>query len=671
MVGLADNNNHDPGAGSPLLHGESHIRLSNESDNDDDGNYDADYENDPSEYPDGRNDDYYDEEFGEFEEHQPFTSKLEIIGWCIYSWAAEPFIVSVVGTYVPLLLEQIARDNGVKFSDKISPCNGAHNPTIPIPDPPSAPPDEMTSPSLNIMNMFAIRNNLDPSKPPPSPPHEGFDDNICVLPLLGGRIYIDSASYALYTFSISVLVQTIVVISMSGAADRGSHRKQLLIFFGIFGGISTMFYWNVKPDGYYMASILAIFANSAFGGVNVCGNSFLSVLVNNYEKLRNYYLPPNPTNEQIQQKLNLRGEISSRISGLGAALGYISALIVQIGTMLIILHIKNSTNTSGIGGGDPSISPPTTPPPPSPPHPGPQPSYIWPIKLVIGFVGLWWLIFQIPIMILLKSRPSPELKLKHTVKPELNNDDYLNFILRSIRYRIKLFFAYILHGYKTLYLAILAASQLKDICFFLLGWFIVSDSITTINSTAVLFARSELRMSTVELSQIGVLTMISAITGSIVIPNVIQPFYNLSIKNTFLFIIVWASIIPLYGVLGFFFNVIGLHHKIEMYLLAIWYGFSLGGLSTISRSLYSILIPKGQESVFFALFSITDKGSSILGPVLVGLIIDYTHDIRKCFWFLWFLLLLALPVLHYGVDLQRGIKEASVLQTVSNVEEDD
>ncbi|GME73988.1 unnamed protein product [[Candida] boidinii] len=270
MVGLADNNNHDPGAGSPLLHGESHIRLSNESDNDDDGNYDADYENDPSEYPDGRNDDYYDEEFGEFEEHQPFTSKLEIIGWCIYSWAAEPFIVSVVGTYVPLLLEQIARDNGVKFSDKISPCNGAHNPTIPIPDPPSAPPDEMTSPSLNIMNMFAIRNNLDPSKPPPSPPHEGFDDNICVLPLLGGRIYIDSASYALYTFSISVLVQTIVVISMSGAADRGSHRKQLLIFFGIFGGISTMFYWNVKPDGYYMASILAIFANSAFGGVNVC-----------------------------------------------------------------------------------------------------------------------------------------------------------------------------------------------------------------------------------------------------------------------------------------------------------------------------------------------------------------------------------------------------------------
>ncbi|GME97763.1 unnamed protein product [Ambrosiozyma monospora] len=51
----------------------------------------------------------------------PTTTKSDVIGWCLYSWAAEPFVVSVVGTYIPLLLEQIARDNGVKLSDKISP----------------------------------------------------------------------------------------------------------------------------------------------------------------------------------------------------------------------------------------------------------------------------------------------------------------------------------------------------------------------------------------------------------------------------------------------------------------------------------------------------------------------------------------------------------------------
>jgi len=34
--------------------------------------------------------------------------------------------------------------------------------------------------------------------------------------------WIDTASFALYVFSISVLLQALVVISMSGAADHGT-----------------------------------------------------------------------------------------------------------------------------------------------------------------------------------------------------------------------------------------------------------------------------------------------------------------------------------------------------------------------------------------------------------------------------------------------------------------
>ncbi|ODV84850.1 hypothetical protein CANARDRAFT_8421 [[Candida] arabinofermentans NRRL YB-2248] len=545
---------------------------------------------------------------------QPSTTNLEILGWTIYAWAAEPFIVSVVGTYVPLLLEQIARDNGVQLSDKLTPCvGGSHDPNIPLPDPPS---DSM---------LKYVRDNISVN---------GGEANTCVLPVLGGRFFIDPSSYALYTFSLSVLVQTIVVISMSGAADRGSHRKTLLLTFGVFGGLSTMMFWSVQNNGYYLASLLCILANSAFGCVNVCGNSFLSLLVNNHESVKRI-----SKNDPL--RLSKIGEVSSRISGYGAALGYVSALVVQILTMLVILKIRHNPNVD---------------------------SLIYPIKVVIGIVGLWWLVFQVPLAILLKSRPSKELKIDHLKYPSPGDDQYLRKI---IGYKYQIIKAYIWHGYRMLLLSIRLASQLKDISFFLLGWFIVSDSLTTINSTAILFAKSSLQMSTIELSQIGILTMISAIIGSIIIPSVIQPYFKLDIKRTMIYIIIWAAFIPFYGVAGFFFKGIGLHHKVEMYFLAIWYGFSLGGIATISRSLYSMLIPKGQESIFFALFSITDKGSSIIGPVLVGLIIDVTHDIRKCFWALLALLIAAVPVFWYGVDLDRGLREANILEAADDDLNDD
>jgi MFS transporter, UMF1 family len=40
------------------------------------------------------------------------------------------------------------------------------------------------------------------------------------------------------------------------------------------------------------------------------------------------------------------------------------------------------------------------------------------------------------------------------------------------------------------------------------------------------------------------------------------------------------------------------------------------------------LIPPGYEAAFYALYAITDKGSSIFGPAIVGAITDATGEIR-------------------------------------------
>jgi UMF1 family MFS transporter len=100
-----------------------------------------------------------------------------------------------------------------------------------------------------------------------------------------------------------------------------------------------------------------------------------------------------------------------------------------------------------------------------------------------------------------------------------------------------------------------------------------------------------------------------------------------------------------------------------MYPVGFLYGFVLGGFSSHCRSLFGELIPPGSEAAFYALYAITDKGSSVFGPAIVGAIDDATGDIRPAFWFLAALVGLPAPLLYF-VDVARGKREGAKLAEV-------
>ena len=93
-----------------------------------------------------------------------------------------------------------------------------------------------------------------------------------------------------------------------------------------------------------------------------------------------------------------------------------------------------------------------------------------------------------------------------------------------------------------------------------------------------------------------------------------------------------------------------------MYPLGAIYGFVLGGLSSHCRSLFGELIPPGSEAAFYALYAITDKGSSIFGPAIVGAITDRYGEIRPAFVFLAVLIFIPLPLMLL-VDVDRGKRD--------------
>lgn len=489
-------------------------------------------------------------------------AKNNIKGWYFYSFSSEPFSVSAVATYIPLLLEQFARINGVSVDDHSVKCSTSHDK--------------------------------------------------CVLGLFNDSVYIDTSSFALYTFSLSVLFQTLLVITVSGLVDvwkTVKFKRKILLFFGVVGSLSLVFISQLRADQYYWLPVLCVIANSSYGVVNVVGNSLLPVFVSDLIKI-------DPTEAATNVDT-----LTSAVSGCGASIGYCSALFVQIISVVLVKKSKSHDN----------------------------------VQWATLFVGIWWIAWQSPMAWLLQD-VNPILT-EEVLDPE--SDANTGFKWHYMKY-----------GWIALFKALEHAKLLKDVVIFLVGWFIISDSVTTINSTAILFSKTELKMSTLNLIVISILTMLNAILGAYLIPHYISSKFNWSAQLTLKYIICWASVIPLYGMLGFIFNGIGLKHPFEMYIMAIWYGISLGGLSAVSRSVFSLIIPKGNESTFFSLFSITDKGSSIVGPVLVGFLTDKTHNIRYSFYLLFALLMLSLPVINM-LDVARGQHEAEELRRIEMLVEDE
>ena len=208
---------------------------------------------------------------------------------------------------------------------------------------------------------------------------------------------------------------------------------------------------------------------------------------------------------------------------------------------------------------------------------------------------------------------------------------------------------------------------------FLAAWFLLSDAIATISGTAVLFAKTDLQMKPAALALIGLTGTVVGVIGAFTWSKISSAF-GIKPSQTIIACICLFEVIPLYGLLGFVpaikqFGAFGLQQPWEMYPLGAVYGFVLGGISSYCRGVFSELIPPGFEAAFYALYAITDKGSSVFGPAIVGAITDRYGEIRPAFVFLAVLIFLPLPLMLL-VDVERGKAEAAKMADVLEGKDD-
>ena len=91
--------------------------------------------------------------------------------------------------------------------------------------------------------------------------------------------------------------------------------------------------------------------------------------------------------------------------------------------------------------------------------------------------------------------------------------------------------------------------------------------------------------------------------------------------------------------------------------LAVLIGLVLGGSQALSRSLYSLLVPRGREAEYFSLYQAAERGTSWFGTLLFGVVQQVTDSYRLAIVALVLFFVVG-GVLLLRVDVRQGIEDA-------------
>ena len=91
--------------------------------------------------------------------------------------------------------------------------------------------------------------------------------------------------------------------------------------------------------------------------------------------------------------------------------------------------------------------------------------------------------------------------------------------------------------------------------------------------------------------------------------------------------------------------------------IALAIGVILGGTQALSRSFFSLLIPRGREGEYFSLYNACERGTSWFGTLLFGVVFQLTGSYRPAIFALIVFFVLGAIFLH-RLDPERGIREA-------------
>ncbi|GJP38962.1 hypothetical protein CLOM_g23364 [Closterium sp. NIES-68] len=416
------------------------------------------------------------------------------------------------------------------------------------------------------------------------------------IPLAGGAS-INPVSFATAMLGVSVIFEVVAFVSVGPLADFGRGRKELLQVGTYMGAAACVLCLALaSPALWWLAALLLILANVGYGIATVAYYSYLAVLVDASPEVQQAEAAGLP----VQAVVEMREQVENRLSLTAVACASVASIVV---TLLALAATLLSSS--------PDLK----------------------LRLALFLCGAWWLLLALPTFVFLKARPGPALPPGSPFR--------------------------LLSGWHHLAALLSEARRYRNAFAFLVCYFVYADGYTTIMQIGVLFGQRNLCLSTPATVLLACCVFLFAVAGT-PLAFWLQRATNLHNKAMVCLLIAGMLPLPLWGLIGYLTpdGGFGLKSTWELYVFAGWFGVLLGPLSSYSRTLFIDMIPVGREGAFFSLYSVSDKGSSWLGPFIVAVIVQATGDLRPSFFYILAVMLLPLIALHLTVDHARGITDA-------------
>ncbi|MGO4107782.1 MFS transporter [Paenibacillus sp. YAF4_2] len=389
-----------------------------------------------------------------------------------------------------------------------------------------------------------------------------YYSDVAGIHLVGNR----AETYWGYTQSIAMLMVAILSPILGAIADYTGSKLRFLSIFMMTGVLSCVFMAFAGDGDWLLASILMVIGSIGYSG----GNTF-------YDSMLADGVP------QGQR---------DRVSAQGYAYGYAG------GGLLLLVNVIMIQGWEIMG----------------------FPSKTFATQMVFITVGIWWLLFSIPILRWVK-----ESRKDH-------GQSGTGEIVRVGFVRIKQTFSML--------------KRYPELLKYMLAFWFFNDGINTVIVMATIYGAG-IGIGTSDLIIALLITQFVGWPCTILFGKLAGRFG--SKKMLYYALMIYVVIVGL----GFFMT-----SALHFYALAIMVGFVQGGSQSVARSIYADLVPLTRSGEFFGFLSLSSKFSSFAGPLMFSVVGTITGSSRVAILSLVAFFLIGIALL-WKVNLEKGAREAA------------
>lgn len=246
------------------------------------------------------------------------------------------------------------------------------------------------------------------------------------------------------------------------------------------------------------------------------------------------------------------------------------------------------------------------------------------VRISLASAGLWWAIFTL--------LPLTRLRQRAPIKQLPAGMTYLSVGFFQLRQTLRQLPSY------------------PQTLLFLVAYLIYNDGIQTVIALSAQFGSQELGLGTASLIQLILMVQFIAFFGALAFGYLAR--WIGSKKAILLSLVIWLGVtVYAYAIL---------QTELQFFLMGAVIAIVLGGSQALSRSLFSLMIPRGHESEYFSLYEVSERGTSWLGPLVFGLALQWTGSYRVALLSIAIFFAIGLILLPL-VNPKQAIREAGNL----------